>query len=268
VSDTIMTERTTDDERVVALKTTGLGRLKLAVFQLITETSDTVPTRDQVADFHLREHQLNSETARLYVSILSARNSIAVAYDELAEPTDLPQLLAELEEDYRPAPWHLEITDCPPSIGNSLGVLIVCSRLRDGGLVYELTLFLEGMLGRIVRAEVRANRLSPEPVISLWGAEGWEYYTLDDVSRDPMLHLVMKILLNYDTAARSVKFVDPRSLSPMEGLRPPHDVILMEHLDAVNNGSERCTVGTTDLSLIRPFDIPTTTLAIDTLPFI
>lgn len=77
-----------------------------------------------------------------------------------------------------------------------LGILVARHELKGGGLVYEVTLMnREDGIDLVMRAEIRAARLQPEPFATIFSSDGWEVIPRDQITSIPELALMIQVIV-------------------------------------------------------------------------
>jgi hypothetical protein len=240
---------------------TLLGRLRLALFKQITGNDESVPTDQEVRHFIVEQYRLNATVGELLLGILSTKSIRAAEYAQLQEPNDLSQLLRALDENPLEKAHFLEIIDCPEPLPCSLGALVYCEELREGGYVYTVTLlddkeFPDHFAGR---AEIRSSQVAPEPAFGILGHGEYESYSLNDYRNDPFV-VFMTQILNHVHNNRAKYLISLTELGQWDlhappALKPPTDKKLLMLLQLVRLGKVKCAEAEVELSLVKPHNL-------------
>jgi hypothetical protein len=238
---------------------TLLGRLKLRLFGQIAGGEESLPSDQMIRHFIADQCQSNATVGMLLFLLLTTKSSGLTEYDQLREPDDLEQLLYALDEKPLEQPCFLEIRGCPEALPGTLGALVYCEELLEGGYVYIVTLmdeaeFLERFAGR---AEIRSSQVAPEPAFGILEQGGYADYSLDDYRDYPLAVFLTKVL-NFVEQNRAKHFIPVMELSEYElkerpELNPPPDRRFQALLRLVACEKILCTEAEIGQSLIRPY---------------
>ncbi|MCG9967419.1 DUF4263 domain-containing protein [Pelotomaculum terephthalicicum JT] len=240
---------------------TLLGRLKLKLCKYIGGDNKCLPSDQSIRHFIIDQYRSRAEVGKLFGVLLAIKRSFLGRYNQLREPSDLLQLLLALEENPLEEAYFLEIIGCTETMPETLGALVYCEELSDGGYVYTVTLIDEGGFPNLLagRAEIRANKAAPEPFFGLLGQEGYIHYGLNDYRDNPVAVLMTKVL-NYIEQNRLEKFVQLTELGNYHLIEqfdttPPIDKRLDELLRLVFCNELLCTEAEIELSLVKPYSL-------------
>lgn len=235
-----------------------LGRLKLNFYQGVSNKENFIPDVLDTRHFILSQFRKNYQLGVLFTYLLSLNQFYLNDYSNISEANNIINLLALLEDSPLENPIFIELLSCPDLLSASTGFLIYHENLREGGLVYVITIFDEPSFPNVGRIEMRTSRRAPEPMFLLMGQEGVTQYSLHNYQQSPQIKAALKALTSLCKSKRD-KFLTPLQafnlqISTDEASSPPIDPKLEDLLQACIRDELKCYKLNVPISSIRPFD--------------
>lgn len=138
--------------------------------------------------------------------------------------------------------------------GQPCGVLFRRSEMKEGGVLFEMTVFgRDGLAGTVWHLNLQLSSTQPEPFISVCTAEGWIQFERERAVQ--MAHVMFLLQCLYQYKKYLYPVVPVTSLVDTRTDRPRDNPFLVKLITRAFRGQLACTRVRVDLALIHPRDI-------------
>jgi hypothetical protein len=240
---------------------TLLGRLKLKLADRDIAGPEALPTPAQMRRFLLRQYRQNATLGRLYFEFLNINRTTITAYGDLPKVPEVGSTLLALESTPLETSCFVQIVDCPSPLPSTIGALVYCEELRDGGYVYTITLLEEASFPDhfVGRAEVRASAAAPEPAFGILRNSDYENISRRKYQSDPTAVFLLQLLafVNEHRFHALIPLLDAAhlQLKADNAFSPPRDPTCSSLVRAVIRQQLPCTLAEVDLARVKPHDL-------------
>lgn len=185
-----------------------------------------------------------------------ARAMFVINEDLVVADTDLPTHDEVLSDLHRLETLKLDREFFVSSTFESqpCGVLFRRSEMKEGGVLFEMTVFgRDGLAGTVWHLNLLLSSTRPEPFISVCTAEGWVQFERERAVQ--MAHVMFLLRCLYQYKKYLYPVVPVTSLVDIRTDRPRDNPFLARLITQAFRGQLACTRVRVDLTLIRPRDI-------------
>ncbi|ATH80454.1 hypothetical protein CO724_04445 [Ectopseudomonas mendocina] len=185
-----------------------------------------------------------------------ARAMFVINEDLVVADTDLPTHDEVLSDLHRLETLKLDREFFVSSTfeGQPCGVLFRRSEIKEGGVLFEMTVFgRDGLAGTVWHLNLQLSSTQPEPFISVCTAEGWIQFERERAVQ--MAHVMFLLQCLYQYKKYLYPVVPVTSLVDTRTDRPRDNPFLVKLITRALRGELVCTRVRVDLALIHPRDI-------------
>lgn len=185
-----------------------------------------------------------------------ARAMFVINEDLVVADTDLPTHDEVLSDLHRLETLKLgrEFFVSSTFEGQPYGVLFRRSEMKEGGVLFEMTVFgRDGLAGKVWHLNLQLSSTRPEPFISVCTAEGWIQFERERALQ--MAHVMFLLQCLYQYKKYLYPVVPVTSLVDVRTDRPRDNPLLVKLITRAFRGQLACTRVRVDLALIHPRDI-------------
>lgn len=203
----------------------------------------------EIKEWMRKQYAASPIAADIFRSLLYIKADLLLASKDLPSLDESMLALSKLEK--RPLPESCFASVCIE--GESHGVLMQRDALRDGGLVYAVTMFdRQHLCDKASHIEIRASQKEPEPVASVFTESGWKAIPKQEIEQSMHVSYALRCLAayhryKYPTLRPDQVVVNKRSM-------PKPNPYLEGLIASTYKGEITCTKARVPIDLIEPRD--------------
>lgn len=243
------------------LRSSLMGRLKLALFREILGKQDMAPTVKEVQRYIRKFTKQQITFVEIAVYLLNDARFILVDHQQIAQEIDTGELFARLDRFPLKKPIFLEVANFLPD--KPIGVMVHCHQLAGNiGHFYAITFMDEHYPSQVSYFEIRVSQSEPEPAFCYSDQDGqWVSSAKADpgISKNEPLWLCVEVLKflsdhyteSFLTLEQSLEKSKKAKFKKRDSA--PDDLADTKLVQQVILGEILCHLAEVDFDMIRPF---------------
>lgn len=243
------------------LRSSLMGRLKLALFREILGKHDMAPTVKEVQRYIRSFTKQQITFVEIAVYVLNDARFILVDHQQMAQDIDVGELFARLDRFPLRKPIFLEVVNFLPD--KPIGVMVHWHQLAGNiGHFYAITFMDEHYPSQVSYFEIRVSQSEPEPAYCYYDQDGqWVSSAKADpgISKNEPLWLCVEVLKflsdhyteSFLTLEQSLEKSKKAKFKKKDSA--PDDPVYTKLVQQVFLGQILCHVAEVDFDMIRPF---------------
>lgn len=242
------------------LRSSLMGRLKLALFREILGKQDMAPTVKEVQRYLRSFSKKQITIVEIAVYVLNDAHFILVDHQQMAKDIDTDELFARLDKFPLKKPIFFEVANFLPD--TPMGVMVHCHQLVGNiGHFYAITFMDEHYPSQVSYFEIRVSQSEPEPAYCYYDQDRqWVCSAKTDpgISKNEPLWLCVEVLKylsdhyteSFLTLEQSVEKSKKAKFKKRDSA--PDDPVYTKLVQQVFLGQISCHVAEVDFEMIRP----------------
>lgn len=227
-----------------------LQHVRQGTLREIVQGELRTPDVDEIVSWVRNCYRNNPIVGDIARAMFVINEDLVVAETELPAPDEVLRDLQRLEKLKLDREFFVSST----FKGRPCGVLFRRSELKEGGVIFEITVFgREGLAGKVGQLNLYLSSTRPERFISICTEQGWAHFERENAVQEADIMFLLQCLYHYK------KYLYPvlplKSIVDNRKDRPRDNPYLVKLISRSYCGQEACTRVQIDLALIHPRDI-------------